>query len=253
MISSILLANLAFGTISIPEYSFAEGENNLFTKAYFFIDVCNSLEPEMWKKGSFDWSHYIFRNVNSEGLVIDTPVGPSIVREEMSVVFPQIEDGPDMDDKEDSQMVENKLSTFQWYIQQLEKCTKSCYEDGDCYATWAYMKDYVQMQDPASYYPELTDSITADGRYQTWFACHMLNDSYLTKLRDVVVDEGNIFKTVPMASNADVYDGSSSDREDQNVLASHYWVKPAPGVSYCNNEDDFEVIHLLATVRIHQE
>jgi len=233
----------------MPDFAFVDGESNIS------IDVCNSQEIDMWKRGAFNWASHIFQDSNSVGLVVGTPVGPSVVREKMSLMFPNIVDGPEIDDKEDSQVTANIFSTFQWYKTQLEECTKACYEDGNCYATWAYMKDFVQKDNIKQYYQELNDAIEVDARYQTWFACHMLNDSYMTKLRDVVAGEKNgdkrTFDTVPMESNA-VYNGSPSNRLDWNVLASHYWVKPTPGVFKCDSEKDEEIIHLFATVTIEE-
>jgi len=133
MIYSTLLAKFAFG-LSMPDFAFVDGESNIS------IDVCNSQEINMWKRGAFNWANHIFQDSNSVGLVVGTPVGPSVVREKMSLMFPNIVDGPEIDDKEDSQVTANIFSTFQWYKTQLEECTKACYEDDNCYATWAYMK-----------------------------------------------------------------------------------------------------------------
>jgi len=141
MMSFVLLTSSAMGWTfpNIPEYSFVEGESDLHLK------VCNS--TQIWKAGAFDWYQPIWSPRNLEGLATGTLVGPMIVREDMALTFDNIEDGPNIDDRDVNQAFENQWSLFQWYKKQLFECTEKCNNDSDCYATWAYMKNY-QQDDP---------------------------------------------------------------------------------------------------------
>merc|ERR1739842_261215 len=97
---------------------------------------------------------------------------------------------------------------------------------------------------------ELTELITADGRYQTWFACHKLNDAYLTGLRGVTTDDNGEFLTYKIDSN-DVYVGDEYERNDFNVLASHYWVNCLE--EHEESDEESDVIKIFATVTVVEE
>merc|ERR1739842_262800 len=126
----------------------------------------------------------------------------------------------------------NEFALFQWYQIQLEECTELCYKDDTCYATWARMGNWVQNPDEVSTsFPELTELITTD-------------------------DNGE-FLTYKIDSN-DVYVGDEYERNDFNVLASHYWVKPASGFPSCleeheESDEESDVIKIFATVTVVEE
>jgi len=253
MLSYVLLTFFAVGTthIEVPDFVYKDGESDIF------VNVCESGEADVWRKGSFDNQSVISWNVNLAHISVGIAVGPYVVREEMSKMFEHIEDGPNVDDR-DSQLLANEFALFQWYQIQLEKCTELCYKDVTCYATWARMKNWVQNPDEVSTsFPELAELVTADNRYQTWFACHKLNDAYLTGLRGVTNDDNGEFMTYKIDSN-DVYVGFDNDRNDFNVLASHYWVKPASGFPSCleeheESDEESDVIKIFATVTVVEE
>jgi len=258
MFSFFSIANTAVGKTvgELPcllPYSRVEADSDIV------IDVCNSTVTNTWRKGIFDWAEHVFGNSNNDGLVIDTPVGPSVVRKEMAEIFPQIIDSVNDWPMDENQMLLNEFSTLQWYKWQLEKCTKACYESQDCHATWAYMKVWTgEVARLENYYKELRDAITEDGNMQTWFACHTLNDTYSTKLRGVYGDTDEMHTWTSPIGN-----GVSSLMTEQEIrafhdlstedylLASHYWVKPTAGVKYC--DEDLDVIHLYATVTFGEE
>jgi len=248
MLTSVLLTNIALGEhIVVPEFVYKEGNSDIFVK------VCYSGETEVWRKGSFDHAGSLSSNQNLPGLSVGISEEPFVVRAEMAKMFDHIEDGPGIDDEHNSQVLANEFALFQWYQKQLEECTISCYKDDACYATWARMKNWVQntTTELPNTFPELKELVTADNRYQTWFACHKLNDTYLTKLRDVGNDSDGEFITFEMDSN-DVYNGTwRGDRFDHNSLASHYWVKPSSGSASClkENDDEIDFIKIRASVR----
>jgi len=247
MFSFFSIANTAVGKTvgELPcllPYSRVEADSDIV------IDVCNSTVTNTWRKGIFDWAEHVFGNSNNDGLVIDTPVGPSVVRKEMAEIFPQIIDSVNDWPMDENQMLLNEFSTLQWYKWQLEKCTKACYESQDCHATWAYMKVWTgEVARLENYYKELRDAITEDGNMQTWFACHTLNDTYSTKLRGVYGDTDEMHTWTSPIGN-----GVSSLMTEQEIrafhdlstedylLASHYWVKPTAGVKYCDEDIDEE-------------
>jgi len=226
----------------ILDYGYLAAESDIF------VDVCNSGELQKWSKGCFNrkisgYEWRVFEQTSNEGLVFANAVGPLRVTEEMTKMYSNI-----LDKKHDgftqstSQFFQNPFSTLNWYTLQLEKCTSACYEDADCHASWAYIKMYTG-QNPSTFYPELEVAVNENpDQKKTWFACHLLNENYSTRLKDVVIDvAGQKLWTTDTGlgitndwTREQIRDPKISTSENVSteiyLLASHYWVKPTTGV-----------------------